>query len=99
MTPKPPAPSVPHRTCNCKRSDAWRCAREANLDGQIACHCSCHRLAPSVPQQRVQFTPYFEVEAVGQRIGFVSCRLCGATVLIGDQDFNATKAHEVWHER
>ena len=28
--------------CNCNFTDAWRCARDKNLNGQIACHCPCH---------------------------------------------------------
>ena len=29
--------------CQCKASDAWRCARIRHLDRQIACHCQCHK--------------------------------------------------------
>lgn len=29
--------------CSCTRSDAWRGAREGNLDRVIACPCVCHR--------------------------------------------------------
>ncbi len=35
-------PEAPARTCNCKKSDAWRCAREQSLR-TVACHCACHR--------------------------------------------------------
>ena len=28
--------------CDCKHSDAWRCAVAQGLIGQIACHCECH---------------------------------------------------------
>jgi hypothetical protein len=31
------------QSCNCEASDVWRCARQRRLDGQIACHCPCHR--------------------------------------------------------
>lgn len=44
-----------------------------------------------------QFTAYFEIEAVGQWIGLVSCLKCGAALVIGDKDFRATKAHLDWH--
>jgi hypothetical protein len=27
--------------CDCKRSDAWRCAVEKNLN-TVSCHCKCH---------------------------------------------------------
>ena len=29
--------------CNCRFSDAWRCAKDQNLVGQIACYCKCHQ--------------------------------------------------------
>lgn len=28
--------------CNCRYSDAWRCARDQELIYQIACLCPCH---------------------------------------------------------
>jgi hypothetical protein len=43
------------------------------------------------------YTPYFEVEAVGQRIGIVSCRLCGAAVVVGEKDFDAPARHTHFH--
>lgn len=29
-------------SCNCKRSDAWRCAVEQGLS-TVSCHCKCHQ--------------------------------------------------------
>lgn len=37
-----------HLACPCKRSDAWRCANEQRLAGQIACYCPCHKYAFTV---------------------------------------------------
>ena len=28
--------------CQCRFSDAWRCAKDRQLTQQIACHCECH---------------------------------------------------------
>jgi len=30
-------------TCFCRKSDAWRCARDQNLIDRVACNCPCHR--------------------------------------------------------
>lgn len=31
-------------------------------------------------------------------IGLASCRECGATVILGDKDFDAARQHQDWHE-
>ena len=41
------------RNCDCKRSDAWRCARDRGLDA-IVCHCACH--APTAQQENAAMT-------------------------------------------
>jgi len=46
---------------------------------------------------RDRWTEYFELEAVGHRIGLMTCKLCGATVLLGDREFDSAKKHEEWH--
>jgi hypothetical protein len=44
------------------------------------------------------FTAYFEVEAVGQRIGLMTCKKCGAAVLLGDAPpVDAPGLHIKWH--
>lgn len=42
-----PSDPKPPRSCDCKFSDAWRCAKARNLFGQIACRCKCHRYLDS----------------------------------------------------
>lgn len=44
-----------------------------------------------------KYSQYYAVEAEGHRIGLMSCRRCGALVLLGDADFDAAKAHDAWH--
>ena len=43
------------------------------------------------------YTKYFVVEAAGQRIGLCICRRCGATILLGDKDVDASALHDRWH--
>lgn len=43
------------------------------------------------------YTQYFGVEATGMRIGLCTCRRCGATVIIGDDQADATDLHDDWH--
>jgi hypothetical protein len=38
-----PSDPPPPRSCDCEVSDAWRCAKQRHLVGQIACRCKCHR--------------------------------------------------------
>jgi rubrerythrin len=53
--------------------------------------------AKPTPADTKQFTEYFELEAVGQRIGLVTCRMCGAVVLIGDASFDGPGKHIEHH--
>jgi hypothetical protein len=46
----------------------------------------------------ILFTEYYGIEATGHRIGLMSCKTCGAVVLIGDADFNSPTAHREWHK-
>lgn len=42
------------RTCNCRRSDAWRCAVDQG-SSSVACSCACHRyLDRSAPRPAVE---------------------------------------------
>lgn len=34
---------LPLWECNCRMSDAWKCAVDQNLTDTIACRCECHR--------------------------------------------------------
>ena len=48
------------------------------------------------------YTPYTEVEAVGARVGFVSCLMCGACLLLDPRDakeqwVNIRAIHDAWH--
>lgn len=38
--------------CDCRYSDAWRCAKDQNLIGQIACRCKCHNYLEQLPEKR-----------------------------------------------
>jgi len=44
------------------------------------------------------FEPYRELEAVGGRIGLMTCKLCGATIMLEDGVNSATR-HVEWHKR
>ena len=48
-------------TCDCKFSDAWRCARDQRISGVIACYCPCHR--------RTEFDALLERIQEQKRIG------------------------------
>jgi len=37
------------KNCNCNYADAWRCAKDQNLPGKIACDCHCHKRRSSMP--------------------------------------------------
>lgn len=43
------------------------------------------------------FTGIRAVPAEGARIGFATCTLCGAAVLLDDDDFNVIERHIEWH--
>lgn len=43
------------------------------------------------------YTEYYALETEGGRVGLMSCRRCGALILIGDASFDAAKAHDQWH--
>lgn len=44
------------------------------------------------------FTPWRAVQAEGARIGFVTCRICGATILLDpDALENVALVHLDWH--
>lgn len=45
------------------------------------------------------FTPYRAVSAEGARIALLTCRLCGAVVMLDPQDDSATALHERWHSK
>lgn len=47
----------------------------------------------------VQFTPYSMAAFEGARVGFSTCLVCGAAILIhpGDE-FDACTLHRRWHE-
>lgn len=46
------------------------------------------------------FTEAAVVYAEGARIGIVTCKLCGAAILVDDRDgFNAIKLHKEWHQK
>ena len=49
------------------------------------------------PLDHSRYTQYFGVEATGSRIGLCTCRECGATILLGDDQADAMKIHEAWH--
>lgn len=40
--------------CQCKVTDAWRCARDQNLHDRISCDCDCHRYILSVREVEEQ---------------------------------------------
>lgn len=39
------------KVCDCKKSDAWRCAVDKNLI-TVSCHCLCHRRMPATVRGR-----------------------------------------------
>jgi hypothetical protein len=45
------------------------------------------------------YTEYWTVDATGHRIGLVTCRVCGATVIVGDPEKNWADVHGAWHEK
>jgi hypothetical protein len=44
------------------------------------------------------FGPCYAVSAEGARIGFMTCKECGACVLLG-AEVDAPKVHAKWHEK
>ena len=44
------------------------------------------------------YEPYYEIEAVGCRIGLQKCLRCGATVIISSDGIDAEKLHDEWHK-
>lgn len=48
--------------------------------------------------QEVNFTPYTTWEAVGGHVGVVTCRLCGALVML-DAEIDWPGIHLRWHSR
>lgn len=44
------------------------------------------------------YSQYYELKAIGDRIGLCICLKCGATVLLGDKDCDSTEIHEEWHK-
>jgi hypothetical protein len=40
--PEPSLPLFDKASCQCKRSDAWRCAVSQGLQ-MVTCHCACHQ--------------------------------------------------------
>lgn len=55
-------------SCQCRFSDAWRCARDLSLPGQIACYCECHK-----PREVLDVCEYHGAVAVAD---FVDARTC-----------------------
>lgn len=46
------------------------------------------------------FTGYRAVAAEGARVGFITCKKCGAGLLLDPKDtFDATALHREWHDR
>ncbi len=43
------------------------------------------------------YSEYFALETEGGRVALMSCKRCGALVLIGDSTFDAAMAHDKWH--
>jgi hypothetical protein len=43
------------------------------------------------------FTPYHAFVTEGGRIGLVSCRLCGAALIVGDENLDTFSKHVHWH--
>src|SRR3990167_9397448 len=53
--------------------------------------CSAHK------NEGEKYEQYYELEAVGHRIGLAKCLRCGATVLITNDGKDATEIHDKWH--
>lgn len=51
------------------------------------------------PPDFMHYTQYFGVEATGSRIGLCTCRRCGATVLLGDDQADGIALHDEWHRK
>lgn len=43
------------------------------------------------------FTRYYPFTTEGGRIGLMSCRICGAAVILGDSDQKSPEAHIHFH--
>lgn len=43
------------------------------------------------------YTHYFELAAVGQRIGLKTCLRCGAAIIVGEPEVDPTIIHWHWH--
>ena len=51
------------------------------------------------PPDFMRYTQYFGVKTTGSRIGLCTCRECGATVMLGDDQADGIALHDEWHRR
>lgn len=47
--------------------------------------------------ERGQYEEYYELEAAGVHIGVMTCKRCGAAVIL-DKAASGPKLHDAWHE-
>jgi len=45
------------------------------------------------------YTSYHVMAAEGHRIGLMTCKRCGATIVLSDEDPDWAVTHDRWHDR
>lgn len=56
-------------------------------------------MAKKLPPIEEMFSKYYEVETAGRRTGLMSCFVCGATIILSQEDPWIKKRHYHWHSK